>query len=162
MTEPNYANTIQRILDILQADTEFAEKIAEFRFGDLPQVPDGTNFPLCFISTAQTPEISRTIITPQSNVNLLPGQRIKLEFWVIIVVTKQSTPGDVQHELYELSAMVQNILAKNNQLRDTAGENPLCMTSEIFTQGRLEQKKGQLLEAMTIRVRPTIVTVTTE
>ncbi len=156
----NYSAITQRILDILQADTELSKIIAEFRFGDLPQIQDGTKFPLCFVTPAKSPEISRTAETPQADVDKLPAQRIKLEFWVVVLVTHQSLPSKVQRTLYDYTEMIQNIIARNKQLKNPKNNNdPLCITSETFVQGRLENKKGQLIEAMTIRVRPTIIVI---
>ncbi len=47
-------------------------------------------------------------------------------------------------------------MSKNIQLRDSDGKDNLCATSEVFTQKRLETNRGKLVEAMTIRIRPTI------
>ncbi len=56
----------------------------------------------------------------------------------------------------QLTDMALEILGNNVQLKDVTGDDPLCATSTIYTQGRQERNRGKLLEAMTIRVRPVL------
>ena len=150
---------IQRILNILQSNKNFADKISEFRFGDIgdnkDKILNANSYPLCFVTTATNPEVSRDSIFPQGNVSLLAGQKIVLEFWIIVIVG-DGEPQQTQKTLYSLTNDILDIMSNNIQLRDSDGNDRLCATSEVFTQKRLETNRGKLVEAMTIRIRPTI------
>ena len=133
--------------------------VSEFRFGDMGDNKDklinANSYPLIYVTTAASPEVSRQDIHPQGNINKLPTQKIILEFWAVIVVSGIDAE-ETQHELYQITNQVIHILARNQQLRNTAGHDNLCSVAEIFTQKRHESHRGSLIEAMTVRVRPTI------
>ncbi len=99
----DYSIFIQRILKTLQNNKDFSDKISEFRFGDMgdnkDKILNADSYPLCYVTTATSPEVSREIIYPQGNVNLLAGQKIVLEFWIIIV-TDSGEPQQTQETLY--------------------------------------------------------------
>ena len=81
---------------------------------------------------------------------------LELEFWVIVVAST-TTPVKTQGQLYEISGLVEKTLENNIQLRKpTNDSDSLCATSDIFPQRRLEKYRGHLVEAMTIRIRPTV------
>ena len=154
-----YTEFLTRILEILKSNKEFSDKISEFRFGDIGDNKDkmlnANSYPLCFVTTAANPEVSRDSIFSQGDVGKIPGQKRVLEFWVIIVADGP-TSEYTQKSLYSLVGMALDILENNQQLRNSEGADNLCSASDIFTQKRLETNRGKLLEAMTIRVRPTI------
>ena len=106
------------------------------------------------MTTAANPEVERKAITP-AGLDTLPAQKIVYEFWAIIVADGP-TPAEAQKTLYRLSDMATAIFARNIRLVDSEGKNPLCATSDIFTQRRHEKFRGGLIEAMTIRIRPTV------
>ena len=158
MVQVNYNKYVTRILDTLKKNKKLSDTISEFRFGDLGDNKDklinATSYPLIYVTTAAAPEVSRQDVYPQGNVNRLPTQKIILEFWVIIVVSG-GDPESTQNELYQITNKVTNILARNQQLRNSVGHDQLCSVAEIFTQKRHEVHRGKLVEAMTVRVRPT-------
>jgi len=155
----DYEPFVTRILEILRNNAAFAAEIREFRFGDLgdnrDNIINASAYPLCYVTTATNPEVSRVSMFPTGDTGRIPGQKRIYEFWVIIV-TKTGKPELSQRNLYKLTGMVLDTLEKNQQLRNTRNENPLCAASDIFTQRRLETHRGQLVEAMTIRVRPMV------
>ena len=157
----DYSVFINRILEVLQAEPKLKEKISEFRFGDAGDNKDkeinANSYPLCYITTATNPEVSRVAITSAKSVNSLPSESRELEFWIIIATTG-ATPADTQKSLYELVNLTCDTLEKNIQLREPLDDDdPLCSTSKIFTQRRLEKMRGTLVESLTIRLRPRII-----
>ena len=156
----NYTVFLKRILEILQADQDLKKKVLEFRLGDLGDSKDNEKnaraYPLVYVTTATNPIVSRKSKYSQGDVNKLPGQVLELEFWVIVVAST-TTPAKTQEQLYEISGMVEKILENNIQLRKPSNQSDsLCATSDIFPQRRLEKYRGHLIEAMTIRIRPTV------
>ena len=141
----------QKILHILQNDYDLRSQIKEFRFGEQGSELTANNYPLCYVTLATNPEVSRDDITSSLAVDELPTQIREYEFWVIIIVGNLSTPEKTQKKLYDITDLVQSILSKNVKL------DGLCRTLKLYTQRRLESRKGTLLEAMTIRVRTTII-----
>ena len=158
MAQVNYNKYVTRILDILKKNKKLAGMVSEFRFGDMGDNKDklinANSYPLIYVTTAASPEVLRQDIHPQGNVNKLPTQKIILEFWVIIIASGADAEA-TQHELYQITNQVTHILARNQQLRNTAGHDNLCSVAEIFTQKRHETYRGKLVEAMTVRIRPT-------
>ena len=156
--EPNYANIVQRIHDILKSNYEFNHEIKEFRFGELGNNPiTADRYPLCYVTIATNPEVSRDDISVSPTIDELPVQLRVLEFWIIIVAGNLATPEKTQRKLYELTSKVQEIMRKNIRLKDLDGTDPLCQSMQIYTQRRFEQHKGSLLEAMTIRIRTKVI-----
>lgn len=154
----NYTKFLERILDILKADKEFNGMMSEFRFGDMGDKEINANsYPLCYVTTASNPEIYRKAITSVKSVSDTPTQRRELEFWVVIVVSA-ATPDETQKLLYKLVNMGSDILEKNVQLRRPhTDDDPLCIDSQFHIQRRIENKRGSLVEGMTIRVRPSVI-----
>lgn len=156
----NYSKFVERIIDILQADKKFSETVSEIRFGDFGDKQDQTtanSYPLCYVTTASNPEISRRAITSAKSVSSTPSQRREFEFWVVIVVSGP-TPEETQKQLYELANMGSEILEKNVQLRTPHNDDdPLCSFSQVFIQRRIEKKRGSLVEGITIRLRPVVI-----
>lgn len=150
-----YNKFIDRILLILQSNAEFAAEIAEFRRGDMPNIMSGNNFPLCYVTTASTPVIEHRSLYPSSDDNILPPEKVTLEFWAIIVTSANIDQTSMQKELHDLASIAEMILSQNIRLK-SGGQDPLCATSRIYMQGRMEQYRGQLKEAMTIRIRPVL------
>ena len=77
---------------------------------------NANSYPLCFVTTAANPEVSRDSIFSQGDVGKIPGQKRVLEFWVIIVAGGP-TSEYTQKSLYSLVGMALNILENNQQLR---------------------------------------------
>ncbi len=154
MPETNYSVVIQRILDILQANENFASKISEFRFGQEGSDRAGNSLPLCYVTTAVNPEVDRQIFSPAPSTSQLPGEKRTYEYWVVIIAGGSADPQAAQKALYDLTHDALGVLERNVQLRDSEGADPLCATSQIYTQGRMESYQGTSIEAMTIRVRP--------
>ena len=159
----DYSVFINRILEILQADPKLKEKISEFRFGDVGDNKDkeinANSYPLCYVTTATNPDVSRKSIFAQGNPSKISGQKRELEFWAIIVV-QEATPEATQKKLYRLTNMAEGILEQNQQLYNpTSQSDRLCSTCDVFTQKRFETYRGKLIEAMTIRIRPTIFVI---
>ena len=162
----SYSDFIDRILDILQADPYLKSHISEFRFGDLgdsdttegggSQEQNASSYPLCYVTTAGSPEVDRTMISTNADVNVLPGQIREWEFWAVIVTTG-ATPADAQRTLYDIVARATTTIEKNVRLTTPEGEDPLCMSCTIMQQRRIERFRGTLLEGMTIRIRPIMV-----
>ena len=156
----DYTVFLNRILEILQADQDLKKKVLEFRLGDLGDNKDSEKnaraYPLVYVTTATNPIVSRKSKYSQGDVNKLPGQVLELEFWAVVVVDG-ATPAKTQEQLYEVSGLVEKSLENNIQLRKPASNSdPLCATSDIFPQRRLEKFRGRLVEAMTVRIRPTL------
>ena len=159
----DYASTITRIEKILKADQDFDDNIKEFQTGDWGSGGEinAQAFPLCRITTATSPEVSRTMISPAPDANTLPGQQIITEYWIIIAATG-AIPYLAQRKVYGLVQAAERILSRNVRLLDpSTDDDPLCVSSEISHQNRYEQHKGKLLEAMVIRLR-TVSIVRTE
>ena len=159
MTTMDHSKAINRIIDILKANSVLSEKIREFRFGDTGDTAEksvvGRMYPLCYVTTAANPEVSRETITA-GGLDTLPGQKVTLEYWVVLVANA-SSPLEAQVEIYSLAGLAQNVLASNIRLLNPAdGTDPLCATSSVMTQRRFETHRGRLVEAMTVRVRPVI------
>ena len=149
-----------RILKILEKNGEFKEEISEFRLGDAGDNKDkmlnANSYPLCYVTTATNPEVSRKSIFAQGDPSKIAGQKRELEFWAIIAV-QEATPETTQKKLYKLTSMAEDILEQNQQLDDPLGKSDrLCSVCDIFTQKRFEANRGKLIEAMTIRIRPTV------
>ena len=155
----DHSKAINRIIDILKANSVLSEKIREFRFGDAGDTAEksvvGRMYPLCYVTTAANPEVSRETITA-GGLDTLPGQKVTLEYWVVLVANASSPPA-VQEEIYGLSGLAHDALASNIRLTDpNDGTDPLCATCGVMTQRRFETHRGRLVEAMTVRVRPVI------
>lgn len=158
LTVPTYSTVVQRILDILKHDTEFSKQIGEFRFGDYPDMTNFTNFPLCYVTTARSPEVIRTTMFPNPNPDELPHERRVYEYWIVLVTTS-AVPESTQKSLYDLTHDAQVIFESNLRLKDpVTGDDPLCASMRILTQGRLDTQRGKLLESITIRLRPVLYT----
>lgn len=167
MPEPDYAATVQRILDLLRDNGDFAAKIAEFRFGELPEEHEVENTPACYVTTSTNPEVSRTTVA-SSEFNRLPRQKITSEYWVVLV-GQAATPAGVQKRLYELRNMVIDILAANVQLRRARGlaapdtvdtDTPdtdlidrQCDTLTINSIRRLTRQRGRNVDGLTVIVQ---------
>ena len=157
----DYTPFLERILDILKNDTDIKAKVSEFRLGDLGDNKDSEknarSYPLVYVTTATNPVVTKKSRYSQGDTNKLPGQVIEYEFWAIIV-TDGATPAQAQTQLYKITSLVENSLENNIRLRDPAsGDDPLCITTDIFPQRRLEKYRGHLVEAMTVRIRPTLI-----
>lgn len=156
MTETDYDAFVRRIIDTLKRNTEFDKLLGEpIRYGDISEETYGNAFPVCFVTTARTPEISRNPMTPFADENTRAVERRELEFWVVLIVN-ESDPAESQKVLYDLTERVQKILVANRRLTDEDGDDPLCGSSQIYVQGRLERLRGRPVEAMTVRLRCTI------
>ena len=151
MGEPDYSVIIQSILDLLQADEEFAEKISEFRFGELPENTNANHYPACYVTTPPNPEVSRESFTPAA-LGGTPGQRIENEFW-IVCVTQEAKTSDTQKVLYNLKSEIFRILESNTQLKKIASDTPLCNNLKLYSQGRFTKQRGKVVDGITIRVR---------
>ena len=160
--QPNYTDTIQRILDILRDDTELKGLIAEWRFGELPEEYNANSYPACYVTTSQRPELSRRKLGPSPALGKMPPQEIITEYWIVLVSSK-ATPADVQSEVYELTHKVTKILADNMQFRrarrlakpDEEGDpdeqiDPKCASIEIDSIRRLTSQRGQMVDGMTV------------
>jgi len=124
--------------------------VGDFGEGD---IESKKGYPLCRITTATSPEVSRTMISPAPDTDTLPAQQIITEYWIILAATS-AIPYFTQRTLYGLVRDAERILSHNIRLKDPATESdPLCMSLEISHQNRYESRKGRLLEAMVIRVR---------
>ena len=154
MTEPNYSDGINRILQILKGNENFAKKIKTFRFGELPETTVTNNYPTCFVTTASNPQVFRSSEFPANSINTLPSQKIQIEYWIVLIA-QSNQAKDTQAKLYELQNDVTSILSRNIQLRDTDGNNPLCQTLEIDSISRLTKSKGKIVDAITVMVRCT-------
>ena len=153
MAEPNYSGIIQRILDLLKADTTFAKKISEFRFGELPEQTNANSFPACYVTPSSNPEISRESIGSARSLGRLPGQKITSEFWIVLVSSPQATPADAQKQVYELKGDIITILGKNTQLRKSDDTEPQCSSLTIHAQPRLTKQRGKIVDAITVVIR---------
>ena len=167
--EPDYAATVQRILDILQADDQFSSKISEFRFGELPEEHNANGYPACYVTTSTNPEISREALT-STTPGKMPGQKIVTEYWIVCVASRP-TSAETQKQLYELKDDIYRILEGNTQLRkkevtdeeeeeeeeeeQQIGQDPLCAFLVLYTQGRLTKQRGSVVDGLTVRVRCT-------
>ena len=162
----SYSDFIDRILATLKADPWLASHISEWRFGDLgdsdttegggSQEQNASSYPLCYVTTAGSPEVDRTMISTNADVDVLPGQIREWEFWAVIVTTG-ATPADAQRTLYDIVARATAALEQNVRLATAEGKDPLCMSCTVMQQRRLERFRGTLLESMTLRVRPVLV-----
>lgn len=152
----DYNQFIDRIISILQSNTEFAEKIAVFRHGDMPEITSANEFPLCYVTTASSPVVERLSIHPSDNLDTLPQEKVTLEFWVIIVTSTDLEQTIMQQDLHDLASIAEKILSQNIRLKDSKGQDPICVSSRVHLQGRMEQYRGKMKEAMTIRIRPVI------
>ena len=141
-------------MDILKNNHDFSKEIGEFRFGDIGQDGYGNNFPLCFTSMPNNPIMSKQVYYPAHTVNSVPGYKWEQEYWAVIVVA-EGTPELAQARIYQLGHLAQWVLSQNVQLRDKDGTDPLCTNSSCMLQRRMESLKGDLVESMTVRVRPT-------
>ena len=156
--EPDYDKIQTRILEILEADTTFKPKIAEFRFGEISQPEYAKEYPLCYVTTPPNPEISRETIGP-AKFGHLPAQEIETEFWIVVVVSGP-TPADTQKKLYELRADILRILGKNTQLRDpasfaqgsTVDPDMQCASLNVEPQRRFNRSRGKLLDGITFMI----------
>ena len=156
LTVINYEIFTKRLLSILESDSRLGI-IRQFRLGDVSTNPLHTDkYPLIYTTTATNPVVSKKSLY-SSDYKKLPGQEVELEFWVIIICRGQS-PKAVQSQLFELESIVTDILEENVQLRNTKGKDPLCAESDIYTQKRLEKSRGDVVESMTVRVRPILYT----
>ena len=156
MPETNINKYVERIYNIIKNADGVKKIISELRIGDQGNTKLSANsYPLVYVTTAINPEVSRNTIVSARDVDHLPGEKRVYELWVVIVVNGP-TPQDVQSSLYDITEWIISIFEKNIQLKDEDGKNPLCASSKIMKQGRLERQRGKMVEAMTIRIRPTI------
>ena len=158
---------IDRIIEILKANKLLQSMISEWRFGDLgdeattrgeysmsaSREQNASSYPLCYVTTATNPEVSRTVIGSEGNPDIMVPQIREYELWAVFVTTG-ATPAEAQKSLYKITAMAQAVLEQNLRLKTPAGADPLCMTCTVHPQRRVEKFRGTLLEAMTLRVRP--------
>ena len=149
---------MQRLLEIVERDEKLKEIVAKFRLGDISGGKEefADDLPLVYSTIATNPIVSKRNMFSSSD-NKFPGQEIIYEFWIVIICMGD-TPIETQKKLYEIQDLVLDRLHGNKQLRDKDGSNPLCVSSDIFTQKRYEKMRGENVEAMTIRVRPTTYT----
>ena len=167
--EPDYGDTIQRILDLLKDNPEFREQISEFRFGELPEQHVANSYPCCYVTTSIKPEVSRKSFGPAKTFGKKPNQDIDTEFWIILVVQK-ATPELTQKLLYKLRQKIYDIFEANTQLRrqrslldsfDTGEEDedpderidPKCQDLELNTIGRFTKQRGKVMDGITIIVK---------
>ena len=152
---PEYAATIDRILDILKEYPGLTNDIAEWRFGHLPEQGYGNDFPIVYVTTAHTPEVERTDLGTSrgDDHDEMPGQRIVTEYWIIIITGPSGTPEDAQRALYSIQADVVSALKEN--LRLEMDGDKLSDFTTISSQNRLTSIDGKLVAGMTIMVRVT-------
>ena len=156
----NHKKFITRIYDILKADKKLNGIIEEFRIGDHGSEGDekyADSYPLLYVTTATQPVVSKKTFT-SSSINRLPGKQIELEYWAVVIV-EEATPVDAQMLLYDIEKIILDNLENNVRLTKKNGTDPLCMITDVFTQRRHEKSRGSLIEAMTIRIRPTVFQV---
>ena len=127
--EPDYNRVIQRIIDILRDSKQF-EEVREWRFGDLPEKHFAREFPTIYVTTADSPEVSRDPIGPSAVFGKAPSHDIITEFWCVILAHDSDTAA-AQKSLYSLRRMVINSLEENIQLRDADGADALCDSLKV-------------------------------
>lgn len=103
---------------------------------------------------------------PASGINAYPSQRIESQYWIILV-DAQATPSTVQSGLYDISVEIEDLMARNNQLRyprrlvdpeDTSGNpddlvDPKCDKHDIMSVNRLTRQRGRLTDGITVILR---------
>lgn len=139
------------MLEILEADAAVAARVSGFRLGDLGEHMAASQLPLVYVTLPGNPEVSRRALYPAGPRTLAVEQRIT-ELWAVVLASG-ATPGEAQTNLYEITGLVSEALGRNVQLRDAAGEDPLCMTATVEMQRRYERNRGATAEGMTVRFR---------
>ena len=152
MSEQNYSNVIDRILEILQNNEELKSRVASFRFGDLPDESYGTEFPLVYVTMSS--ESERRRLGP-STFNQKGPESITVEYRIVVIVNSQDEPSETQRGMYELRSIIENILRNNTQLRNAEGNDPICANLETDAVRRVAKQRGRLLDGLTIIVRCT-------
>lgn len=152
MVEQVYSNVINRILEVLQNNEDLNKRVAEFRFGDLPEEMYGDAFPLIYVTMSS--ETERRRLGP-STFNQKGPEAITTEYWIVLIVSTQDQPEETQKEMYDLRFMIENILRNNLQLRNAEGNDPICDNLETDAVRRISRQRGKLLDGVTIMVRCT-------
>ena len=141
---------LERLLEVLQADTAFTGKIREFRLGELPKEEFGNNFPLCYVTTSTSPFSTgdRTgISVPNSDV------QSTIQFEINLVVSRQSKASDVKVDLLNLTDDAINIIWANPRLVNSEGNDPKVVRSTILSVNELARLRGGLIQVATIAVQ---------
>ena len=157
----NYFIFLQRILEILEADTTLGKKVLEFTMDDLEDNMDNEkntrSYPLICVTTSPNLDVSQRIMFSQGNPNKIGIQKRTLEFWVIVMV-KNTTSVKIQEQLYEIVDLVEKIFENNIQLKKpVSNDDRLCSYSKIFTQKSLEKYSGHMVKSITIVIRPDVI-----
>ena len=153
----DYEATVQRILDILQADPDLKGMVAEWRFGHLPENARANFYPAAYVTTARSPEVSR------DNYGFTDGEQTGIqpvitEYWVILVSDPSVTPEDAQRTVYRMRKQVVSVIKQNMRLRppsdsEADGGRPLSDHTHVMSTPRLTEYEGKLVESMTVMIR---------
>ena len=152
MTELDYAEVIDRIIELLKENEDFNKEIAEFRFGELPEEEFANEYPACYVTTSTKPEISREIAGPAVGTGYMPQEKIVTEFWIVIV-TDTALAENTQRNLYRIKNKAIKVFETNTQLRDRQGLDPLCSAMDIYSINRLTSQRGQTVDGVTVALR---------
>ena len=153
----NYITFTKRILALLQDNEKLKSIVSDWklsRVGSEGDVTYANSYPLIYVTPAPNPLVSKKTIA-SSDYRKIPGQERVLEFWAVIICS-EATPEETQETIFEIEGIVTEILENNAQLRKPDGKDALCASADIFTQKRHEKFRGEIVEAMTVRIRPTI------
>ena len=169
MATVDYAATIQRILDILQENTQLDSMVKEWRFGELPEQTQAHNWPCIYVTTSGRPQVSRepyTVSRADVDTGLRAASRYKVisEYWIIIVTAPAQTPAAAQKQMLNLQKRITDILTNNILLQlptlaDATTDinekrlTPYATYSEINSQDRLTMAQGKLVQSMSIMLR---------
>lgn len=163
-----FSNRLRQILEPLEW--------GEIRTGyEGTDVKNARDYPLCLITPADTPVVSQSMIAPARNADESHSELLTIEMWAIIV-DKGATAVEAQEKVQEKANDVIRVLRRNTRLKyndsrayendEEAGDtsetsldgNPICLDSETHLLRRYVPG-GELMDAMTVRIRISLVDV---
>ena len=158
MSTVDYSGTIQRILDILQADTSLNKLVSEWRFGELPEQTMANSFPAVYVTMSSNPQVSRDDWSPsREDHEKAPIQQVTTEYWIVIISEPHGVPADSQKQAYTILGKINRLLLDNIRLRNPKEDEDDTMSDylRISSQPRLTSVQGELVDSITIMVRVT-------
>ena len=150
----NYERIIDRIATILSQDPVLANEVAEWRKGDRPERTMADAMPCVYVTTADRPQSSVSMIGPASSISALPSQHITTDI-LVTILARAADPWTTQRQLYTIVERIQGVLSLNVQLRrpHQAFDDPLCQALEIDSIPRMTEQRGRPIDGFTVMLR---------
>ena len=151
----NYESLKQRILDVIVADTDLAEEFAETRIFDFPEQSTADVYPLLYIGSSNSPQVSRTAIANADSIDKSSKEEVIREVYCILVFNEASQELS-QNKMFELEDKIITILRNNVRLTNPEdNSDPLCTNLMVYSTPRLTEIKGDIKDGLNIIIRVT-------